>query len=213
MYDHLRTVLTRALLLTCTITSGIAWDVTTVAGEDHATGAPVALQRAATDSVVRTTPGPIRRTPVARAPGRVDRPPGILPRPDRGGESTGTRRGPECDVVRTILPDGEVQIRHPDGTVVTLGQGGMTIQYPDGTSRTMAYATVPPISPPPPPSGSDVEKWLTSTEDGLLAEVARLVEADSRESYLKYEASQAGSGFDRVRMRLALLHRLLDSRR
>ncbi len=116
--------------------------------------------------------------------------------------------GPE----RSILADGGVQVRYPDGRIVIYGPGcGSTTINPDGTVFRAMCNQVQPATLPAVPSDPALRTFLESHRDHLLEQIAQLV--DHRQSevdlYLAYEASNAGGLFEQLQMRTRLIDSLL----
>lgn len=92
-------------------------------------------------------------------------------------------------VSRTILPDGSVELRYPDGTIRKLFAGGQTITRPDGTSSTMLYQNAQPPTPPTAPPDASHASWLDAEDQRLLDIMRSLVGNDepSIQNYLERE--------------------------
>ncbi len=92
-------------------------------------------------------------------------------------------------VSRTILPDGSVELRYPDGTIRKLFAGGQTITRPDGTSSTMLYQNAQPPTPPTAPPDASHANWLDAEDQRLLDIMRTLVGNDepSIQNYLERE--------------------------
>lgn len=114
---------------------------------------------------------------------------------------------------RSILPDGRVQVRHPDGTVVIYEPGcGFTTIFPDGTASTAACNQVQPASMPALPSDPDLRSFLETHRDHLLQQVSQLVDhrQDEINLYLSYESQNAQGLFEEIQMRMRLIDNLLQ---
>jgi hypothetical protein len=104
--------------------------------------------------------------------------------PPGGGGQTGA-------VSRTILPDGSVELRYPDGTIRHRFAGGETVTRPDGTSSTMLFQNAQPPTPPTAPPDAGHANWLDAENARLLDIMRTLVGNDetSIQNYLEREGA------------------------
>ena len=114
-------------------------------------------------------------------------------------------------IKRTILKDGTVEIRYPDGTIKRLWQGGHAIIMPDGTERRYSYVQVQPITPPPPPSGDSMFLWLEQHDEGLLSVIRSLVDNDETavDYYRQKEQDIAKTLIEQINCKTRYISRLL----
>jgi len=92
---------------------------------------------------------------------------------------------------RSVLPNGEVEVRYPDGTVRTRpirGGCGWNIRYPDGRTKnaTCMFDAVIPLIPPDPPSDSQQGKWLNSQNGQMLAILQGLLGGPGSSDFANY---------------------------
>jgi hypothetical protein len=120
---------------------------------------------------------------------------------------------PGVEPQRSILPDGRVQIRYPDGTVKILEPGcGYTIILPDGSTSSAMCNQVQPASMPVLPEDPALRSFLEGHRDHLLEQISTLV--DNRQDeiglYLAYEANNTGGLLEQIQMRTRLIDNLLE---
>ena len=132
----------------------------------------------------------------------------------RIGESATTQPpAPGGEPERSILPDGRVQIRYPDGTVKILEAGcGYTIILPDGNTSSAACNQVQPASMPVLPDDPALQSFLEGHSDHLLQQISRLVDnrQDEIDLYLGYESQNTSGLLEQIQMRSRLIDKLLD---
>jgi hypothetical protein len=118
---------------------------------------------------------------------------------------------PSAGVEHTILPNGEVQARYPDGRVVIYHACGQTTIFPDGTTQKFLCNQVQSASLPPTPTDPSLKAFLENHCDHLLQHIARLVDLQQQQVdlYLQFEGSKAGSLYERIQMRTQLIDKLL----
>ena len=114
---------------------------------------------------------------------------------------------------RSILADGRVQVRYPDGRVVIYEAGcGYTTIYPDGTTSSALCNQVQPASLPALPSDPNLRSFLDTHCDHLLQQISQLVDHRQNEVdlYLGYESENAHGLFEQIQMRMRLIDKLLE---
>jgi hypothetical protein len=118
---------------------------------------------------------------------------------------------PGAGVEKTILPNGEVEARYPDGRVVVYHACGHTTVYPDGRVEKMVCNQAQPASLPPAPTDPSLKAFLESHCDHLLQHISHLVDFEQQQVdlYLEFEGSQGPSLYERIRMRTQLIDKLL----
>ncbi len=124
-------------------------------------------------------------------------------------EQTGASQ-PSQPVKRRVLDDGRVEIVYSDGTIVVRGPGGEEITYPDGRVEVRAYFTgAPSATPPAPPSGSDLARFLNDHSARLLDAIRALVggDAESVDNYLARENEP--NLYNQIRKRSLVIGELL----
>jgi hypothetical protein len=91
--------------------------------------------------------------------------------------------------IRSILPNGRVELRYPDGTIRQRYQGGETIITPDGQHQTFMYSHAQPPTPPIAPPDATHDAWLSYENTRLLDIIRELVGGDepSVQNYLSRE--------------------------
>lgn len=120
---------------------------------------------------------------------------------------------PTGEPQRSILPDGRVQIRYPDGRVVIYEAGcGSTTIFPDGTASTAMCNQVQPASMPALPDDPALQSFLEGHRDHLLEQISKLVDfrQDEIDLYLGYESANASGLLEQIQMRSRLIDKLLD---
>jgi len=114
---------------------------------------------------------------------------------------------------RSILPDGRVQVRYPDGRIVIYEAGcGYTTIYPDGTTSSALCNQVQPALLPALPSDPNLRSFLDTHCDHLLQQISQLVDhrQDQVDLYLSYESGNADGLFEQIQMRMRLIDKLLE---
>lgn len=112
-----------------------------------------------------------------------------------------------CISQRTILPDGTVEIRYPDGTIKQLSKGGATIISPNGQIKKYYHQ----VQPPSLPSDQQTVTWLEGLNEDLLGIIRSLVSNDQTalDNYLQYEG--AGSNlYEKIDKRTQTIDYLLS---
>jgi hypothetical protein len=120
---------------------------------------------------------------------------------------------PAGEPERSILPDGRVQVRYPDGRVVIYEPGcGYTTIFPDGTTSTAMCNQVQPASLPALPSDPTLQSFLEGHRDHLLQQISKLVDyrQDEIDLYLSYESANTDGLFQEIQMRMRLIDNLLQ---
>lgn len=120
---------------------------------------------------------------------------------------------PAGEPERSILSDGRVQIRYPDGRVVIYEAGcGYTTIYPDGSTSSALCNQVQPASLPALPSDPDLRGFLEAHRDHLLQQISKLVDyrQDEIDLYVSYESGTATGLFEQIQMRMRLIDTLLQ---
>jgi hypothetical protein len=171
---------------------GEPWVISVVnfSGAGRAVGRVVVTYPAATTAIATLTPAMRRIRDAAIA---APTPPGTAPE-------------------KSILPDGRVQVRYPDGRVVIYGPGcGFTTIMPDGSMFEAQCSQVQPDTLPGLPDDAALRSFLESHRDHLLEQISQLV--DHRQSevdlYLAYEADNAAGLLSQIQMRARLIDTLL----
>ena len=118
----------------------------------------------------------------------------------------------ENTIQRTILEDGTVQIRYPDGTIKHVFQCGYMIFKPDGTSSGVSCNQVQPTTPPSLPGDDKIIDWLDWQAESLLDLIKVLLEGDvnSIENYVNKEAEIAPNIYQKMYVRTNYINRLLS---
>jgi hypothetical protein len=116
----------------------------------------------------------------------------LQPRPQLEALATPAQPGggdQSSAVSRTILPDGSVELRYPDGTIRHRFAGGETVTRPDGTTSTMLFQNAQPPTPPTAPPDAGHANWLDAENARLLDIMRTLVGNDeaSIQNYLERE--------------------------
>lgn len=108
----------------------------------------------------------------------------------------------EAVVARRFTPEGIVEVAYADGRRVQRFQGGYTIIFPDGRQQRVLMSNVQPPTPPAPPPGSSLERWLDGEAAKLLDVLRLLVGQDEAQitAYLAREPADA-SAFARIAAR------------
>lgn len=137
----------------------------------------------------------------------------VLARPPaESGRPAGGDHPASSEPARSILPDGRVQVRYPDGRTVIYEPGcGFTTILPDGTVSGVQCNQVQPATPPALPSEPALLTFLETHRDHLLQQISTLV--DHRQSeidlYLDYEAKNAAGVLEQIQLRTRLMDKLL----
>jgi hypothetical protein len=132
--------------------------------------------------------------------------------PIASGQAPKTPTGPTSPtVIRTIRPDGRVEIQRPDGSKRILNNCGFTEVSPDGRQSTIACTDVQPPTAPPLPTNQDNLKWLRNENDSLLAIIKSLVGNDQEaiQHYLNSEGANLND-YDRILRRTTVINQLLS---
>ena len=112
---------------------------------------------------------------------------------------------------RSILPDGTVEIRYPDGTIKRLSTGGITIISPNGQTKKYYYYQVQPDTPPSLPSDAQTFTWLEAHNENLLVIIRSLVSNDQTaiDNYLQYEGTSSNL-YEKINKRTQTIDYLLS---
>lgn len=112
---------------------------------------------------------------------------------------------------RTILPDGTVEIRYPDGTIKRLSKSSTTIISPNGQTRKYQYYQVQPDTPPSLPSDAQTFTWLEAHNENLLVIIRSLVSNDQTaiDNYLQYEGTSSNL-YEKINKRTQTIDYLLS---
>jgi hypothetical protein len=135
-----------------------------------------------------------------------------LPAPIKSGQEPKSSTGPTGPmVIRTIGPDGRVEIQRPDGSRRILNNCGFTEISPTGHQSTITCAEAQPPTPPPLPTNPDNLKWLKTENDSLLAIIKSLVGNDQQavQHYLDSEGANL-TVYDRILRRTTVINQLLS---
>jgi hypothetical protein len=119
---------------------------------------------------------------------------------------------PTAQPERSILPDGKVQVRYPDGRVVVYETScGWTTTFPDGTTSHVACSQVQTASLPGTPTDAALATFLGDHNDRLLGHISRLVGNDQPQVdlYLAFEGQEADSIYKQIKLRTELIGKLL----
>lgn len=114
---------------------------------------------------------------------------------------------------RSIVADGRVQVRYPDGRTVIYEAGcGSTTIFPDGSVMGTQCAHVQAATPPALPPDPALQTFLETHRDHLLQHISTLVDHRQPEIdlYLDYESKQATGLLEQIRMRTRLMDNLLQ---
>ena len=123
------------------------------------------------------------------------------------------RPTPTGEPQRSILPDGRVRIRYPDGKVVIYEANcGYTTIFPDGTTSTAMCNQVQPASMPVLPADPQLQSFLEGHRDHLLQQISKLVDdrQDEVDLYLTYESENTNGLLEEIQMRMRLIDNLLQ---
>lgn len=97
-------------------------------------------------------------------------------------------------VVRSVLPDGTLELRFPDGTARRrLPDGNMEIVRPDGTTSKFTYLQAPGADLPPLPS--EYADWGTRLNNDLLRILTNIL---TPEELIAYQQTEQGKSFYEV---------------
>lgn len=92
---------------------------------------------------------------------------------------------------RSVLPDGTIQLKYPDGTVKTkkVGGCGWSTRFPDGTATNAMCMEmqVIPVVPPTPASGSAEDRWLQAQDSNLLEIIRDILGGANSTDYQNYQ--------------------------
>ena len=112
---------------------------------------------------------------------------------------------------RTILPDGTVEIRYPDGTIKRLSKSGITIISPNGQTKKYQFYQVQPDTPPSLPSDAQTFTWLEAHNENLLVIIRSLVSNDQTaiDNYLQYEGTSSNL-YEKINKRTQTIDYLLS---
>jgi hypothetical protein len=121
---------------------------------------------------------------------------------------------------RIIRDDGAIELRYPDGTRRIVHPDG-TVSYcqseavPEERCPTPQYSQIPPITPPDELTGADtvwlstMNQWLEAVAERLLDQIRAAATTDtSVQRYLRFEAANAATLYERVDLRLRTLEHL-----
>lgn len=113
-------------------------------------------------------------------------------------------------IKRSIKPNGNVELRYPDGKIEELFPGGKRVTLPDGTTQRMMYSTQAPAAIPPSVPDNAERAWLAEHSDGLLSLITVLVGNDQSavQSYMAFETPGA-SLYEQIAKRSQTLHYLV----
>lgn len=130
----------------------------------------------------------------------------------RIGEAATSTPPPASEPERSILENGQVQVRYPDGRVVIYNATcGSTTILPNGDAFSTQCNQVQPASLPALPSDPELRGFLEAHRDHLLDHISQLVEHRQADIdlYLAYESAEADGLFGQIQMRSRLIDRLL----
>lgn len=116
-------------------------------------------------------------------------------------------------VKRTILPNGDVEIRYPDGRRKILYEGGHTIIFPDGREQVYSYMSVQVDVPPMLPTQPSIVAWLEGMNHNLLNTIRTLVDGDQQavDYYVRKENDKRSNLYEKIVLRTAYIDRLLTN--
>ena len=122
-----------------------------------------------------------------------------------------TETSGDAGVTRTILPNGDVEIRYPDGRRKILYAGGYKIIFPDGREQIASYMSVQVATPPTLPAEQSIVDWLEMINGKLLNTIGVLVDGDQNavNYYVQKENSTTGNLYEKMQLRTAYIDRLL----
>lgn len=117
----------------------------------------------------------------------------------------------EQATARTILPDGAVEMRYPDGRIERRTDGSVTIIYPDGRTQTRAFVSGQEPSPPLGPADSnELRHWRDYHADSLLNIIKQLTNDEgATNNLLNLERTENLSPYKRINLRARVIARLL----
>jgi hypothetical protein len=112
---------------------------------------------------------------------------------------------------RTILPDGTVEIRYPDGTIKQLSTGGVTIISPNGQKKKYQFLQVQPDTPPSLPGDEMTVTWLEAHNNSLLDIIRSLVSNSQTaiDNYIQYEGTSSNL-YEKINKRTQTIDYLLS---
>ena len=103
------------------------------------------------------------------------------------------------EAIRSVLPDGTLELRLPDGTILRQTAGGRDVTVaPDGTETSPTYLNVQTSNLPPLPS--DLANWGSGIGDSLLKILGNILTKNEMKQYLQTEVGL--SYYDLVQWRL-----------
>lgn len=117
------------------------------------------------------------------------------------------------EVKRTILPDGSIEIRYPDGRRKILYEGGHKMIYPDGRIQVYSYLSVQVDVPPMLPSQPSIVAWLEGINQNLLNTISTLVDGNQQavDYYVHKEGEKTANLYEKIQLRTAYIDRLLNN--
>ena len=115
-------------------------------------------------------------------------------------------------IQRTILTNGTVELRYPDGTIKRFRSDGYDVINPDGTAIGARYIQTPPATPPDLPGEASVVDWLKWQNDSLLDMIRWLVDGDENmvAYYLKREEKETSTLYGQMYSRTRLIDALVS---
>lgn len=119
----------------------------------------------------------------------------------------------ETGITRSILEDGTVELRYPDGTVKLITQGGYTIIHPDGTTSMVLAINKPPTTPPELPKDEKISAYLEWQTESLLHLIKEMLnyEEESIENFLNHEREVAQNVYQKMYIRTSFINMLLSN--
>lgn len=119
-------------------------------------------------------------------------------------------RPPSGETQRTILEDGTVEIRYPDGTIKRFDDRGVTVVRPDGQIQRFIYNQVQFDTPPSLPGDPQIVAWLEQHNEGLLNLIRVLVGGNETavDNFLNYEKERDRTLYEKIYLRVTCIERL-----
>jgi len=127
------------------------------------------------------------------------------------GETTPVPRPPLCDAgsgspQRTVLADGTVEVRLPDGTRIQTRPGvcGSTRILPDGRSQTFSCSQAQPATLPEAP-GPGARIFLEAHNESLMSIMRGLLDSASVDNYVSSIERDHPDLYDQIKLRTELI--------
>jgi hypothetical protein len=113
-------------------------------------------------------------------------------------------------IQRTVLPDGTIELRYPNGDVKRIYRDRITITHPNGIVESASPLEVQLDAPPSAPRGQ-LRRWLDAVNGSLLDNIKRLLCRDEAviSAYLAGESSSSlTSVYAQIAFRTNFINRL-----